>query len=154
MAVEHKVCSVCGLVKPPTEFFYRPNGQPLSPKCKRCYNEHHLASINSDAAHFFGRRLTIIKTRAKKAGYTTDIEVQDLLDLWAKQRAMCVLTGVPMKAHIGTDLSASIDRISCNKGYLKANIRLVCARANMMRGVMEDHELIWWARAMVEHVGY
>ena len=52
-----------------------------------------------------------------------------------------------------SELSASPDRIDIEKGYVEGNIRLVCARINLMRNSLHDHDFIWWCRAVVNSNG-
>lgn len=42
--------------------------------------------------------------------------------------------------------NASIDRINCDRGYVKGNVRLVCLAVNIMRNCLTDFELFGWAQ--------
>jgi len=79
----------------------------------------------------------------------------DILDLLEEQHGKCALTGIKMtyKRELGTRLATniSIDRIEAGGPYIKENIRLVCAIVNKMRLDMEDSELKFWCKKILEN---
>tara|TARA_B110000967_G_scaffold78370_1_gene81049 strand:+ start:288 stop:596 length:309 start_codon:yes stop_codon:yes gene_type:complete len=100
-------------------------------------------------------RLASLKQRHKNKGFSGEtIDLPYLLDLYAGQNGICAATGIPM--HITTDesdLSVSPDRIDNTQGYIKGNVRLVCARANLMQSTLDDAHFHWWCRAVVNQSG-
>ena len=100
-------------------------------------------------------RLTALKQRHKQKKFEgTPVSLEYLIALYEKQRGICAISSLPM--HITTDqsdLSVSVDRIDINEGYVDGNVRLVCTRINLMRSTLNDHDFLWWCRAMVNSSG-
>jgi len=72
-----------------------------------------------------------------------DITLMDVVAIWLEQEGKCALTKIELDWQGGTlqernPLRASIDRIDVDKGYVKANIRLVCHWANNARSTYSD----------------
>ena len=149
MEAGNYTCSACGIAKPVTCF------SKSNRKCNDCRRLLSNARANSSAEHFLRARLSGMRQRHKQKEYGGEIVgIEYLMALYERQRGICALTGVPM--HVSTDhsdLSASPDRIDIQRGYIKGNIRLVCARINLMRGSLGDHDLLWWCRAVVNSSG-
>lgn len=101
---------------------------------------------------FFRRRHKDLKNRHKRFGDAADpITKDELIALYLAQNGVCAITGLPMHATSKhKDLSASPDRIDNTQGYQKDNVRLVCARANLMRSNLDDHDFVWWCRAVID----
>ena len=47
--------------------------------------------------------------------------------------------------------SASIDRKNNDLGYIVGNIQLVCSMVNRMKHTLNDSELYWWAKNIVDY---
>ena len=148
MAASHHVCSVCGINKPVEQF-----PKKRFKTCKDCRTIRFQRYCEDGPDAFLRRRFSVLKSRAKKGQMACDITVDDLRDLARQQNMNCALTGLPMQAKLQDDMSMSVDRIDPQKGYIKDNVRFVCARANLIRGDMHDHDMLWWCRAMVNHLG-
>ena len=61
------------------------------------------------------------------------ITLEEIYDLWNKQKGKCAITGIEMthdKKHPNT---ASLDRIDSNLGYIKENCQFVCFSINMAK---------------------
>ena len=150
MALDSKACSSCGLVKNLDEF-------PSSGRrqCRVCKSLSNKTRYNASLKGFLQLRLTSLKQRHKAKKYSGDIVSLDhLLLLYEQQRGICAISNLPM--HITTeqsDLSASPDRIDIAQGYTEGNVRLVCSRVNLMRSTLNDHDLVWWCRAVVNNSG-
>jgi len=74
--------------------------------------------------------------------------------LWDKQECKCALSGINMTWHRGggnTDYACSIDRKDSDKGYVVGNIQLVCRTVNFMKSTLNDAQLYWWCKNIVEH---
>lgn len=147
MAAKNTACTACGVVKPPSDF----SGHHKV--CNTCRGERNLISANSSLEGYLQLRLSKMRQRHKK--YSGDfVTLEHLMDLYKKQGGMCATTGLPM--HYTTeesDLSVSPDRIDNSQGYIEGNVRLVCARANLMQSVLDDAHLLWWCRAVVNNLG-
>lgn len=146
MASDSKQCVTCGVVKDVSQFS---KGRNQCNQCRTQKNRERAESFDG----FFQNRHTKLLSRNKKFGYSgTPITKEELKQLYNDQKGMCAITGVPMYATTKeTDLSASPDRIDCDKGYELGNVRLICSRVNMMRMDLPDHELAWWCRAVVNN---
>lgn len=135
-----------------------PNQLFCCPECKNKYGQefgsmevHRQYERISGNWNKYFHRLIVQKKREK-------LSVQDLLDLYEKQKGCCALTGIPLEAklELGTinPRNASIDRIlhGSNGGeYTKENIRLVCSIVNKMRQALTDEELVYWCKLIVEN---
>ena len=80
-----------------------------------------------------------------------------LVKLLNDQEGKCALTGVQLtcileKGNI-THTNASIDRIEAGGPYILENIRLTCARVNVMRSNMSDEELLYWCKLLIQKEG-
>ena len=70
-----------------------------------------------------------------------------------RQQGLCALTGVPLTCDLKkgerTWTNASIDRIVPGGPYIADNIRLTCARINILRGNMADAEFLSWCQLVL-----
>ena len=143
MASDSKQCVACGVVKNVDKFSGKRN---VCNKCRAQENKERAETFDG----FFQNRHSKLLSRNKKYGYSsTPITIDELKQLYRDQNGMCAITGMPMYTTTKeTDLSVSPDRIDCDKGYELGNVRLVCTRVNMRRMDLDDHELVWWCRAI------
>ena len=79
--------------------------------------------------------------RAKKLGIPFNIEVNDI-DI----PAFCPVLGIPLVRHPNKGRgyhpdSPSLDRINANRGYIKGNVRVISARANLLKNNASVDEL-------------
>lgn len=94
-----------------------------------------------------------IKNRFKDVEITMD----DMKEIWEEQKGICPFTGVKLKLSSYTNieknilLSASLDRIDSNKGYIKDNIRWVSRGINLMKSNSSDKELWEMCRFIYEN---
>ncbi len=79
------------------------------------------------------------------------VTVVELIRMWHTQNGLCAVSGLRMTWAEGnfTATSMSIDRIDCDKGYTKDNVRLVCYQVNTFRGRWSDDQMLAMARAIV-----
>lgn len=94
----------------------------------------------------------IIKARKRKF---TDIEVDDILNIWIAQQGKCALSSIPLELPNSKSscrdirTCASLDRIDSNGGYTKDNVQWVSASINYLKGSLSQRdtiELISWIR--------
>lgn len=82
------------------------------------------------------------------------ITIDDVADLYEKQKGKCALTGwditFPEFGH-HSSFSCSIDRIQNKSGYTKENIQLVDGRLNMIKGKYTQQFFLEVCRAVAEH---
>ena len=149
MAPDSKKCSVCGDEKPLKNF----NGRRTV--CHTCKHLKSRLRASGSLEGFLQMRLTSCKQRHRQKEYEgTPVSLEYLIGLYEQQRGICAISNLPM--HITTDqsdLSVSVDRIDITQGYVEGNLRLVCARINLMRSTLDDHDFLWWCRAMVNSSG-
>mgnify|MGYP000843957546 FL=1 len=74
----------------------------------------------------------------QKSAAARDIEVlvsiADLQELWEAQDGKCALTGLPLVLASKTNgLTASVDRIDSDVGYVRGNIQFVHKNVNLMK---------------------
>ena len=126
-----------------------------SDSCKATYTREHRKvpteqqyhRVSGDWRKYFAR----LCAPAKREALTPDL----LLSVLAAQGGRCALTGVELtcilKKGERTWTNASIDRIIPGAPYTLDNIRLICARINVLRGNMQDIEFVHWCRLVVTH---
>lgn len=102
-----------------------------------------------------GQYYTHIKTTAIVRGFSLDVSIEQLWDLFLKQNRRCAITGLEIKFKFGTkenkNRTASLDRIDSSKGYTIDNVQWVHKKINIMKGNMKDEELVMWARLITDY---
>lgn len=116
-----KCVGFCGKTKLWTEF------DKKCTLCKECSGKGYLS-----------RWISNIKNRSAKKGWSFDIDVQFIQELFDKQEGKCALTKIPFtfsptkhKTYKKDPFSPSIDRIDSSRGYTKDNVRIVCMVVNL-----------------------
>jgi len=152
-----KKCTSCKKELPLEEFSTKNDRGPVySKKCKPCTYAVRQKNASATPENYLTRLFSQLKYARNKDDSTHkwDIELEDVLELWEKQKGRCALSGLIMTYHKDgsgrRDLNASIDRIDPDIDYLVTNIQLVCSRANIMKHVLKEDELYWWAKNIVE----
>ncbi|HEY5268226.1 MAG TPA: hypothetical protein VII94_03780 [Candidatus Saccharimonadales bacterium] len=109
-----------------------------------CYEEY-LAILRKNA-----------NSRATKAKIVCDIDLPFLINLYDQQNGKCSLTGIKFNLD-KSDTSAkrpfapSIDRINCNEGYTKNNVRLVLLVVNLALNDFGDSVFDAMCRGYIKH---
>jgi len=157
-----KECYSCGEKKPAEKFAVgRRSVGGFRNLCKDCAASAAKKNRHRSPKVLLGRRLTDLRQRSKKRNEAVEIVLEDLIELYKKQHGFCALTGMPMSwsndgEHSNSaerrGTSISVDRIDSSIGYTKDNIRLVCERANKVKGNMDDGELYFWCRQISYHL--
>ena len=123
-------------------------------KCKTCTQIHAREHGSSNYRAFLTKLHSSSKHVRVKAGFTWEITVDDLVDLWEAQNGRCVATGLVMAHHRDgsghKDFNASIDRINPRIGYTIDNIRLVCYAVNIMKHKMDEGEFYFLIKSVYE----
>tara|TARA_Y100001951_G_C11256211_1_gene249561 strand:- start:538 stop:1038 length:501 start_codon:yes stop_codon:yes gene_type:complete len=153
-----KKCTSCKKELSLSEFLTKNDrGTVLSKKCKTCSYAVRQKNASATPQNYLTRlfgQLKHARTKKKDKKVEWDIELEDVLELWEKQKGKCALTGLFMTYHKdgsgNRDLNASIDRIDPDINYVITNIQLVCSRANMLKHTLKEDELYWWAKNIVE----
>ena len=145
MQLGHKVCTVCGSEKP-VEAFPGRRGATCGVCHGRLGRERHGRSAEAWCTYL----VTQARSNAKKTDREFNITPEQVYGLWEKQGGLCALTGIPMQHHPAySDMNASMDRKEGSIGYVIDNVQLVCWRINEMKNDQPEHQLLWWARALV-----
>jgi hypothetical protein len=79
---------------------------------------------------------------------------EQLMSLWQGQSGLCALTGEPMTHIKGigrVPTNGSVDQIVPSGGYLDGNMRMVCLKANEMKGDSPDADFIEWCRKVLRN---
>lgn len=87
----------------------------------------------------------------------TDLSLEWLKLLWEKQNGVCPLTGWTLtlpgvngwKSLENRCKRASLDRVDCDQGYIKGNVRFISVMANFARHDFTDGELTDFCKAVV-----
>lgn len=136
---KNRKCAVCGSL----------DVLPDRDQCASCKWESAKKSASKSIKHYLQDRIKIAKSRAKKKGFDFDFTLDDAMEIWKDQNGECAVTGFPMTHSMENfEFSASLDRIDNNAGYTRDNVRLVCARVNMMRNTLDAEMFLFWARAV------
>ena len=126
-------------------------------RCKKCKSD--LSKLNKlnysneqKLHHILLSRLLGAKQRATKKNIEFDITLEDLVDIYNKQKGLCAITGLKMTHDVlngRTYTNMSLDRIDSQKGYIKDNIQLVCMVVNQMKSDLTYEELYFYCNKIV-----
>lgn len=153
--MKSKTCIICGEDKELKFFYHRKDGS-VEHTCRKCRTRAEYRTQNNNPRDYLRVLLSKSKYGAKKRDLTWDLDVDKVMTLWDEQRGRCALTGLLMThAKDGKgrkDMNVSIDRIDQDKGYTMKprNVQLVCWRVNLLKHNLEEHDLIWWCKNIVD----
>ena len=90
---------------------------------------------------------------AKKRNIEVHITKEYIEILYKEQKGLCAVTNLPMEFSAAKEgknsFAVSVDRIDSSKGYTEENVRLVCARVNLLKMELEDEQLKFWCMAIL-----
>lgn len=94
-----------------------------------------------------GRYFNQILTGAKRRNIVFELTVFDLEELLIKQNFKCALSGLTIEVGYyqnedRINVTASLDRIDSNKGYVKGNVQWVHKKVNLMKNHLSESEFI------------
>lgn len=143
-----RTCKGCGQAKPLEDFyFHKASLSSRVRKCKTCYGEQRK---KVKVGSLDGRLRAIFSNVTERRHKGVDISLQDLKDLWEKQKGLCAYSGVPMTWDDSNRYTTvSIDRIDSSKGYVRGNIAFCCFTVNIMKSNMPVEHFLWWCRNIV-----
>lgn len=107
-----------------------------------------VASLNhqfNGAGSIRGSYYSELKRGAIKRGLEFTLSVDELWEIFQKQKGICVLTGLPIsfgRIYFRNETSASPDRIDNSIGYVTGNVRWVLKDINMIRGSYDSEYFI------------
>lgn len=104
---------------------------------------------------FPGWYFNTIKNRAKSKNYECNVTAKYLWDLFSKQQGKCALSGQEIvfggRSQRYKTMTASLDRIQHNKGYVKGNVQWVHKDLNMIKGKLDNKRFIELCRNVTEN---
>lgn len=79
------------------------------------------------------------------------VTIEDLMDMWERQRGRCAVSGIQLTYEKGELLptTISLDRIDSSLGYARGNVRLICLQANYFKNKWDDAQMIFVASNIV-----
>jgi hypothetical protein len=85
----------------------------------------------------------ILKRAKQRKHQEFNINLKDLKKIWDTQKGKCYILGHDLilpddKQIINHNFLASLDRIDNSKGYIKNNVRFVCATINYAKNKFDD----------------
>lgn len=105
-----------------------------------------------------GTVICMIKTGAKDRNIEFDLTAEYLWKLFLKQKRKCALTGMDIFFSDSADsrfifdvMTASLDRIDSNKGYIEGNVQWVHKYINIMKWDFTQDEFIDMCRLVINH---
>jgi hypothetical protein len=150
----YKPCSKCGEIQSYLRKNYAEESLRLKKTCKKCNNREkgnfHIGWYRGIRISWFNK----FKTCAETRGLKWEISMDEVADLYEKQKRQCALTGWDITfPEIGhhSYFSCSIDRIQNNIGYTKENIQLVDGRVNMIKGKYSQEFFLEVCSAVVKN---
>jgi CRISPR/Cas system Type II protein with McrA/HNH and RuvC-like nuclease domain len=91
---------------------------------------------------------------AKKRGFEFLITKEYAWDLYEKQNGKCFYTQLPINLNTrNNSMTASIDRIDSNKGYIEDNVVWVHKDINIMKNKFSKEYFLMLCKKIVENHG-
>ena len=144
-----KPCPECGKETSYLRKNYAQYSFDLGKVCKSCSNKktpnchrgfHHLIRLS-----WFNKT----KISAETRGLDFEITLDDVWNLYTKQKGLCRLSGLPIGwAEVGPNHTASVDRIDSSIGYTPDNCQLLHKDVNMMKQAFNQQYFLDLCRAV------
>lgn len=119
------------------------------------FNENLEINLRDKYSDFRPYIRRVIK-RNKEKNISTGVNLEDLLNLWNKQKGICIYTGVNLihketsKEKIPFFKIASLDRIDSSVGYTNENVQFVSAMANLAKNKLSHNEMVEFCKIISE----
>lgn len=116
--------------------------------CKHLSGEATRKRSINEAIGTLGRtQFAYFKNCATRRGFTWELSMRFLWNLYVKQKGKCALSGIPITLNIkvprkNNTNTASLDRINSTKGYVKKNMQWVHKDINRMKSNFSDEHFI------------
>jgi len=158
-----KVCSVCHIEKQNQNFRLRTDTSKQRPFCLSCeaqimkdrYLATRLYRLSKEEKRRIdnpiGKMLQQAKTRAIKKNLDFNLSEEDIF-----LPEKCKYLDVPLTNKQGHGIvweNYSIDRIDNNKGYIRGNVEVISRKANSMKNMASQDELITFAKNILKIYG-
>ena len=92
-----------------------------------------------------------IINNAKSRNLPVMITPKDVWEIWLSQNGKCALTGIDLNLKSCDEITASLDRIDSNQGYILSNVWWIHKDLNMMKNRMSMTEFIKWCELIVRN---
>ena len=158
----HVICK-CGSIDFKQER-YLTTGRSTS--CKSCASKKTAKNFpppirRTGYGELSGTHFLSIKNNAIKRNIEFSISAERLWFLYEEQKGLCALTGVPIilnrslkNQNVNWDvITASVDRIDSQIGYLEGNIWWVHKDVNRLKNNYSMDKLLYWAKLLVNKHG-
>lgn len=119
--------------------------------CKKCANKYNM---NIRHEKKFKYMTDIKRFECKKRGLPFDLDHEYLESLWEQQGGLCAISGIemtPPNSSSAFEIAASLDRIECDKGYIKGNVRWILNCINMLKQKRDDAFIYYIVEAIVKN---
>lgn len=151
--MDTKLCVICNLIKPKDKFYKSQRGK----KCIDCVLKKAREYKKIRRSNIEFRKLEGLKQKERRVrlwqntlihdskyrGIENTLTVEDINELFKKQKGLCYWFKVPLVPSDKTKhpQQPSLDRLDRSKGYTKDNIVLTCYSANIGRN---ENDLETW----------
>jgi len=102
-----------------------------------------------------GGRWEKLRKKAKSRSQEFNITIRYAWDLFIKQNKKCALSGIPICFGVESKrksiITASLDRIDSNKGYVEGNVQWVHKDVNVMKNMFNQKYFINICRAVAKN---
>jgi hypothetical protein len=160
--VFYKDCVVCKDTLPAKKFRLRTDNKnhQRRPYCLPCekvkfntrYKQNRVSVLNTTKQYTLNHYEQKILNQAKKTAQTKNLEF-DLTIEDIKIPAHCKYLGIELTKILGSGVvwsNCSIDRIDSSKGYIKGNVEIISRKANSMKNMATEKELIVFAKNILK----
>lgn len=149
-------CSKCGEYKGDDQFHISRDKKNTSGRvyhCKQCVARTQVKRNMTEVGYKANLWQNLL-SNAKRRNIPVRIEKADIQRMYDAQGGLCAVTGLPMQFSAlesgKNSYAVSVDRIDSSRGYYQDNIRLVCARVNLMKMELSDEQTKFWCRAILK----
>ena len=145
---KYKVQCDCGTItyRLPIELLYK-NRDFSCKKCSQKLRAKRTTLINGRVGDLTLTEHTRLRRSAEKRGYTFEVSIEYLWNLFQDQKQICAITG----DYIPNIKEASLDRIDSSKGYIEGNVQWVTYQSNLSKHVMTMEQLYEFCRKVLNH---
>ncbi len=98
-----------------------------------------------------GKFFSNVKYEADRRGIEFDLTMDYLDGLLRGQGHKCFYSGLPIDAKTRDRITASVDRLDSDKGYVKNNVHFVHKKVNMMKWVLEERDFLYFVEAIYKN---
>lgn len=144
------------------EVYIRPDYliQGKNKSCFRCAQGKNKGRATCFVGELSSKFYNDCKSNAKIRNLEWSLTMEDMWTLFINQEGRCALSGLPIKLvklvgnerdSIRKKITASLDRVSSDKGYTIDNVQWVHKWVNVMKGAMSDEQFIFICNKVAEY---